>query len=331
MQMKKIFLFLLVTLAVFGGCSKDKVDVEVPKPPIDHKDTLGVDKTIIEAVAEPAAYRIAIACSGDWTATVIDADAKWCTIDPEFASGTGNRTVSVEVQGNLDPNKRYTTILVSLGKLSIEVAVSQYRDITIDMVTVWGNYSNISDFRIGKYEVTQKLWGEVMGDWPDRQPSLRYGLGDNYPMYYVSYDDVQEFLVALNHLTGKNYRLPTENEWKYAAQGGPISYGYPYSGSDNIDDVAWYLPDIGVSNPDDPAAGSTHIVGQKAPNELGLYDMTGNVWEWCGDEILNSQDRIYRGGSWFNFEDECLLTAARATHRPNIHLFNVGFRLMLPL
>jgi formylglycine-generating enzyme required for sulfatase activity len=149
-------------------------------------------------------------------------------------------------------------------------------------------------------------------------------------MYYVSYNDAQEFLTALNQLTGKNYRLPTEGEWMYAAQGGQSTHGYRYSGSRYIDDVAWYLPNIGDPKPNDPV-GTTHEVGQKDPNELGLYDMTGNVWEWCGDEIPNSPNRIYRGGSWFNFLKECKIAEARATHLPNIHLFNVGFRLVLPL
>ena len=97
-------------------------------------------------------------------------------------------------------------------------------------------------------------------------PSLPIsGEGDDYPMYYVSWDDVQEFVHKLNATSGKNYRLPTEADWEYAARGGNQSQGYKYSGSNNPDDVAWY------------SDNSTHPVGGKSPNELGIYDMSGNV------------------------------------------------------
>ena len=154
----------------------------------------------------------------------------------------------------------------------------------------------LNDFYIGKYEVTQVEWKAVMGENPS------YFKGDNLPVECVSWEDCQEFINKLNELTGKNFRLPTEAEWEYAARGGNKSQGYKYSGSNNIDNVAWYT---GNSN-------RTYPVRQKRANELGLYDMSGNVCEWCqdwyGSYSSSAQTnptgpgsgdrRVKRGGTW---------------------------------
>lgn len=135
----------------------------------------------------------------------------------------------------------------------------------------------LSSYSIGKYEVTQKLWEAVMGS----NPSVFKG--ENLPVENVSWNDVQEFLRKLNEMTGKQYRLPTEAEWEFAARGGNLSKGYKYSGSDNPDMVAWHS-----GNSD----WKTQPVGTKAPNELGIYDMSGNVEEWCEDlfDFYNDSD-----------------------------------------
>ena len=191
------------------------------------------------------------------------------------------------------------------------------------------------DYFIGETEVTQALWYAVMGYKPTSsgsQWSSSYGLGDNYPAYYISYEDVQEFLVKLNILAGQKFRMPTEAEWEFAARGGNKSKGYIYSGSNTIDDVAWY------------SSNKTHPVKTKAANELDIYDMGGNVWEWCsdwyGDYSSSAQtdptgpatgsNRVKRGGSWGDYATYCRCANRRfngiLSDQSN---YLVGFRLAL--
>ena len=185
----------------------------------------------------------------------------------------------------------------------------------------------LSGYYIGKYEVTQKLWKAVMG----RNPSNF--TGDNLPVERVSWNEVQEFIRKLNQLTGKSYRLPTEAEWEYAARGGSNSRGYKYSGSDNVGSVAWY---------NDNSGSTTHPVGSKSPNELGIYDMSGNVREWCqdwyGDYSSSSQRnpqgsasgscRVSRGGSWLSNARRCRVSY-RGINSPDDRGRHLGFRLVL--
>ena len=182
-----------------------------------------------------------------------------------------------------------------------------------------------NDYYIGKYEVTQGLWQAVMGNNPSNFK------GDNLPVEQVSWYECQDFLSKLNRLTGKKFRLPTEAEWEYAARGGNKSRGYQYSGSNNLSDVAWYRVNSG---------DKTHAVGTKQANELGIYDMSGNVWEWCQDWYGNyssssqtnptgatsGSDRVVRGGSWDYYAWLC-----RSSYRyvaPNYRC-GLGFRLVL--
>lgn len=155
----------------------------------------------------------------------------------------------------------------------------------------------LSDFSIGETEVTQELWQAVMGSNPS------YFSGNQQPVEKVSWNDCQTFITKLNQLTGANFRLPTEAEWEFAARGGNKSWGYKYAGGNTIGDVAWYYSN---SN------SKTHAVAQKLPNELGLYDMSGNVWEWCQDWYgsygsaaqtnptgpASGSYRVIRGGGW---------------------------------
>ena len=185
----------------------------------------------------------------------------------------------------------------------------------------------LSSFSIGKYEVTQEEWQAVMGNNPSNFK------GDKRPVEQVSWTDCQDFIRKLNAMTGKRFRLPTEAEWEYAARGGNRSIGYKYAGSDNLGSVAWY---------DGNCGNETHSVGQKSPNELGLYDMSGNVWEWCynrnGSYSSSSQTnptgpanvafRVYRGGSWFNRERFCR-SSTRYNSTYSIRFHYLGLRLAL--
>lgn len=164
------------------------------------------------------------------------------------------------------------------------------------------------DYYIGETEVTQALWKAVTGYSPTSDGdswSSSYGIGDNYPAYYISWDDCQDFIAKLNEATGQTFRMPTEAEWEYAAQGGNKSHGYEYSGSDTVDDVAWY---------EDTSSNTAHPVAMKQPNELGIYDMSGNVFEWCSDWYdsntrgavtdptgpTSGSTHVRRGGGWHN-------------------------------
>jgi formylglycine-generating enzyme required for sulfatase activity len=196
----------------------------------------------------------------------------------------------------------------------------------------------IADFYISKYEVTQAEWRQLMGSDP---PELHNKGCDQCPVESVSWDDIQAFLYQLNAQTAQNYRLPTEAEWEYAARGGNKSQRYIYSGSNTIDEVAWYDRNYNQGKTHGTQK-NTHPVGSKKPNELGLYDMSGNVWEWCSSwyredyrqnlpnknlsDTTEGPYRVQRGGSWLN-----LPSYLRCTYRSNDSSWSrsnsVGFRL----
>ena len=192
---------------------------------------------------------------------------------------------------------------------------------TFAKVTLTNNYY------IGQTEVTQALWKAVMGSNPSNFK------GDNRPVETVSWNDCQTFITKLNSLIGQKFRLPTEAEWEYAARGGKKSQGYRYSGSNNLDEVAWYKIN---SN------SQTHDVAKKQPNELGVYDMSGNVWEWCQDwkgsysstpqtnptGATSGSFRVFRGGSWFNYARFCR-SSDRGSNSPDFTDSGLGLRLVL--
>lgn len=202
---------------------------------------------------------------------------------------------------------------------------------SFDMAT---NYHvKLSDYYIGETQVTQALWKAVMGSNPS------WFKGDNKPVERVSWDDCQAFIEKLNSKLsnqlprGCKFRLPTEAQWEFAARGGKKSNGFEYAGSDNIDEVAWY---------DDNSDDKTHPVKGKKANELGLYDMSGNVWEWCQDWYdsyssgsqtdptgpSSGSIRVNRGGGWGFDARRCRLSY-RGYNTPDYRYYYLGFRLAL--
>jgi formylglycine-generating enzyme required for sulfatase activity len=200
----------------------------------------------------------------------------------------------------------------------------------------------LGDYWMAVHPVTQELWEAVMGEGKNES----FFKGKRRPVESVSWEDINnEFLSALNELTRGNrpsgtiYQLPTEAQWEYAARGGGLNAGYPYSGSNKLDDVGWY---------DENSHGETKPVGLKLPNELGLYDMSGNVWEWCRDwygsdyykkcdekGVVKDPDgpkegdyRVLRGGGWSNDPQKCRVSDRYDDH-PHDRDDDVGFRLVL--
>ena len=255
----------------------------------------------------------------------------------------------------LESNRTYELIITASGSVQAPIANSDnitipvMDGISIDMVRVEAGTFTMgataemkdpyddekpihrvtltNDYYIGKYEVTQALWKAVMGNNPS------YFKGDNLPVEKVSWDDCQEFISKMNHITGKTFRLPTEAEWEYAARGGNKSRGYRYSGSNNLSAVAWY---------DDNSGKKTHAVGTKQANELGIYDMSGNVREWCQDKLrvyssssqvnptgANSEPyRMIRGGDYVYDARSCR-SSNRYCQRQDFPLSIFGLRLVL--
>ena len=167
------------------------------------------------------------------------------------------------------------------------------------------------NYEMGKYEVTQAQWKAVMGS----NPSNFSECGDNCPVEQVSWDDVHIFLQKLNAKTGKQYRLPSEDEWEYACRGGSSN---EYCGGDNLDELGWY---------DKNSREKTHPVGFKKPNGYGLYDMSGNVWEWSNDRYESGKpSRVMRGGSW-DFGPRGARAANRFGSAPAGRFNSNGFRL----
>ena len=185
----------------------------------------------------------------------------------------------------------------------------------------------LSDYMIGETEVTQKLWQAVMGSSPS------YYKGTKKPVEKVSWNDCQTFIRRLNKLTGQRFRLPTEAEWEYAARGGNRSRGYKYAGSNNIGEVTWY---------NDNSGSGTHNVKTKAPNELGIYDMSGNVCEWCQDwygsynssaqtnptGAATGSHRVLRGGCCY-FDARYCRVSNRFSYTPSYGGSDLGLRLAL--
>ena len=185
----------------------------------------------------------------------------------------------------------------------------------------------LSTYHLGRYPITQEQWKAVMGNNPS------YFQGERHPVEMVSWDDCQEFVKKLKEMTGMRFRLPTEAEWEYAARGGNRGKGYKYSGGNLLQQIAWYNENSG---------GTSHEVGKKSPNELGIYDMSGNIWEWVQDwkgdfseeEMTNptgpeaGDEKVCRGGGWNREHDRCRVSY-RGDDLPDLQYCSLGLRIAL--
>lgn len=265
-----------------------------------------------------------------------------CDKDPLFDKGD-----YLYEYNNLTYLENFDGILIHWSSTVTEEQQEAIREIAASMVRVEGgtftmgsddslaaadegpaHQVTLSNYRIAKFTITQKQWKAIMeSSW---NWNNHYGVGDEYPATQISMDQVDQFIKKLNKLSGLNFRTPTEAEWEYAARGGKQSHGYLYSGSNNPDDVAWHQGN---------AENVLHWPGCLQPNELGLYDMSGNVWEWCEDcyapytaesqtnpVCTSGEGRVVRGGS-ISYEAQY----ARVTQRNHCQdaSFVVGLRLAM--
>jgi sulfatase modifying factor 1 len=247
------------------------------------------------------------------------AAAKQAQATPEQQQAQKLQTILEKIRKNM--------VLVQGGPFTMGCTIEQGTDCAHDENPA--HQVTVSSFRMGKYEVTQAEWEAVMGSNPSYFKNC-----PNCPVESVSWNDVQDFIRKLNDVTGGKYRLPTEAEWEFAARGGNRSSGTKYSGSNDISWVGWYSGNSG---------DRMHRVGQKQANELGLYDMNGNVWEWCsdwyyGNYYKNSPGnnprgpssgvaRVLRGGS-LNFNAPLCRVSCRDGLHTEGRVFNGGFRLV---
>jgi len=344
--MKTIRICFVIAVAVMAGAGiiscKKKPEVkiiEVTGVQLDQtKVTVNVDSTFT------------------LTATVLPADADnkavtWSSSKPDVASvenglitakAKGSTSITVTTQ---DGNKTATCTVTVTKPHSAEPDMVLVEGGTFTMGCTDGECDSLnekpthqvtlSSFSISKREITQKQWIAIMGTNPS------FNEGDSLPVERVTWLDVQEFIRRLNDSTGKQYRLPTEAEWEYAARGGTKSKGYKYSGGNDLNTVAWSSAN---------SSSRTHEAGTKTPNELGIYDMSGNVAEWCSDwydanyyahspqenpqgPLDNATpvptNRVYRGGGSASTASFCRVSA-RKSDVPKYTNATIGFRLVLP-
>ncbi len=200
--------------------------------------------------------------------------------------------------------KNLNDILERLNKSTVRIG-----NVVIEMILVKGYQAG--DFYIGKYPVTQAQWQAVMGNNPSNFK------GEDNPVENVSWNDCLDFIKQLNSKTGRKFWLPRESQWEYAARGGNQSNNYKYSGSNRLDEVGWY---------DTNSKSMTHPVGRKYPNELGIYDMSGNVWEWCEDR--DGPTHSIRGGSFSSIVNYCTVSYCE-NEFPGTWNPRIGFRLVM--
>ncbi|MCM1170054.1 MAG: SUMF1/EgtB/PvdO family nonheme iron enzyme [Bacteroides sp.] len=291
--------------------------------------------------------------AGEWR---MEWEADWITeITPNSGSLAAGASETITMKKKLLEADKETVLIVKTDKENLRLKVVSKGFEEMELVYVEGGTFEmgataeqgedaqddekpvrtikLDSYHIGKYEVTQTQWKAVMGTDPSEFK------GDNRPVEMVSWEEAQEFCKKLSEATGMKYVLPTEAQWEYAARGGNKSQHYKYAGSNDIGEVAWYV---------DNSYGETHPVGTKKANELGIYDMSGNVWEWCLDWYADQYDendidnpqgskegeyRVARGCSWMDYSvinddvTNFYRVSSRGWGEPDIDVGDIGFRV----
>ncbi|MCL2290893.1 MAG: SUMF1/EgtB/PvdO family nonheme iron enzyme [Bacteroidetes bacterium] len=329
-----LFTVVLLLIAATLSCKKEHVSGITLEPSLLYFDGVGQTETLTAIIMpeNAANKKVSWESSDNHVATVHNgmvASISFGKATITVTTQDGNRTAKCFVTV-YDPSTLPEMIFVEGGTFTMGSTDGERWDDELPAHLV-----QLSSFKISKYQVTRKLWRYFMNNDPS------YNEDDNLPVDNVSWDDAQEFIRKLKTATGKNYRLPTEAQWEYAARGGNQSKGYKYSGSHNIDEVAWHQ---GNSN------GTVHPVGTKEPNELGIYDMSGNVREWCQDgkrtytnglqvdpQVPVDEVAMLRGGCVSIFQNINNVSYRVSTRngwnhahggRPPYYFY--GFRLVLP-
>ena len=365
---QKLILFLFYCLCTLGAAGQGVVQRQKPKPATVQPTTPSKPRQKTQqhtqpVQATPTAYDVTFSCNVT-TATMYIDDNNYGTPSGTRTLKTGNHSVRLTAEGYEDYT---TTININENNHSFSFSMKKktpvtsstrvgdnyvftVKDVTFTMIHVQGStftmgatneqgndvYDSekpthnvtLSSYYIGETEVTQGLWQAVM----DSNPSSFTG-DSRLPVEKVSWEDCQTFISRLNSLTGQQFHLPTEAQWEYAARGGNKSRGYKYSGNNDLGSVAWHINNSG---------SKLHPVKTKSPNELGIYDMSGNVWEWCSDWYgsysNNAQinptgpsrgsNRVNRGGCWSNNARLCR-SSCRGFNTPSIRDGSYGLRLAL--
>ena len=313
--MKKKLTIRLALLILCAFSMNTAFAQDVRQKPVVKKQT-----TTTTTKQKTAKQQTTTAKKGNTSSKKVSTKAPTPTIGTEVDRNNPIEYMSISVGGI-----SFRMVKVDGGAFMMGATLEQGSDVLDDEKPA--HSVTLSTYYIGETEVTQELWQEVMGSNPSKFK------GSRRPVVSVSWEDCQEFIRRLNQQTGKNFRLPTEAEWEYAARGGRKSYGYKYAGGSSVGDVAWYH---------DNSGNTTFPVAQKRANELGLYDMSGNVREWCQDYYdaypSSSQTnptgpsselyRVIRGGSWYVL-DRYNRVSFRGTNEPSLRDNDLGLRLAL--
>jgi len=329
-QLFKILAVALLLIATIATCKKETPDA----------NDIKLDKNDLELLAGETATLKAILIPSDANKTVSweSSDPTIATVDKGTITGIAFGTTTITVTSHNGHTAKCAVLVMQVfepdmirvdgGKFTMGCTDGDCFSYEDDNREIPSHEVTVSSFSIAKYPVTQKQWRALMGSNPSNC------VGEEHPVERVSWQDAQAFIQKLNTLTGKQYRLPTEAEWEYAARGGSQSKGYKYSGSNDVNTVAWY--DLNSGN-------KSHPVGLKEPNELKIYDMSGNVWEWCSDWYGKYSDlpqtnppgpssgiaHVIRGGTYV-IQSQCVRVSMRSGATTNLTNPYIGFRLALP-